>query len=145
MARSPKFLGAIILYSVAIGMMRLLIQTTILRSLTLKDGMNAVTWALCSLILFPIWTFIRGKTTRRTLTASSNGISTEIGRIKGQIPWDKVRVVKDASQFVLIMRTNGNAFPIPRRAFAGPEQQSHFVTEIRSWIRADTKQPGMLE
>jgi hypothetical protein len=141
MTRSPKFLGTIIFHSIAIGIIILLTRATILRSLTLKDAIIAAAWALGFLIIIPIWTSIRGKTAKRTLTVSSKGISTAIGRIKGQVPWDKVRVINDSAQFVLIVRTNGNAFFIPQRAFSGPEQRSSFATAIRSWKHADTKQP----
>jgi len=138
--RSPKFLGTILFYSVAIGIMTLLIRSMTLRSLTLKDAIIAAAWALGFLVFIPIWTSIRGKTAKRTLTVSSKGISTEIGRIKGQVPWDKVRVINDSSRFVLIARTNGNAFFIPHRAFSGPEERSAFVTAIQGWIDAATKQ-----
>jgi hypothetical protein len=139
--RSPKFFGTILIYSVAIGIMTLLIRAMILRSLTLNDAIIAAAWALGFLIFIPIWTSIRGQTARRTLTVSIKGISTEIGRIKGQVPWDKVRVINDSSQFVLIARTNGNAFFIPHRAFSVPEARSAFVATIRSWMHADRKQP----
>ena len=131
MTGSPKFLGTILPYSVAIGIMILLIRAMILRSLTLNDAIIAAAWALGFLMFIPMWTSIRGKTAKRTLTVSSKGISTEIGRIKGQVPWDKVRVINDSAQFVLIARTNGNAFFIPHRAFSGPEARSAFVTAIR--------------
>jgi hypothetical protein len=139
-AQSPKYRGTILLYSVAIGVMALLIRTTISRSIGLMDVIRAVAWAVGFLVFIPIWTSIRGKTAKRTLTVSCDGISTEIGRLKAQVSWDKVKVVTDTSQFVLIARTNGNAFFIPHRAFSGPEQRGHFVTEIQSWLHADTKQ-----
>ena len=142
MTGSPKFLGTILLYSVAIGIMILLIRASILRSLTMKDAIQATAWALGFLIFIPIWSTIRAKTAKRTLTVSKDGVSTEIGRIKGHVSWDKIRVVEDTPHFVLIARANGNAFFIPHRAFHGPDQRGHFVTEIRGWLHADTKQPS---
>jgi hypothetical protein len=87
--------------------------------------------AAFSVFLFLI--FIRGKTEERSLSVSEEGISTEIGTIKGQVRWNKVKVIKDAGQYVLIERTNGNAFSIPNRAFSGPEQKHQFITQISSW------------
>jgi hypothetical protein len=45
----------------------------------------------------PLWLFIRAKTALRTLTVAG-GISTQIGRLKGDVPWDKVKAVTDADR-----------------------------------------------
>lgn len=137
-ADSPKYQGTILLYSGAIGVIRLLLPTTLSRSLTSKDAIGAVAWAVGFLVFIPLWTFIRGKTATRTLTVSRGGISTEIGRLRAQIPWEKVRVVTDTPRFVLIARTSGNAFFIPHRAFSGPEHRDHFLAEIRGWMNTST-------
>jgi hypothetical protein len=128
-AQSPKYRRTILLYSVAMGVMTLLIRRTISRSFTLRDAMGAVAGAAGFLVFIPIWVFIRGKTAKRTLTISRDGISTEIGRLKGQVPWDNARVVTDTPRFVLTARTNGNAFFIPDRAFSGSD------TEITSLMK----------
>jgi hypothetical protein len=138
-AQSPKYRGTILLYSVAIGVLTLLIRTTVSRSLTVKDAISAVAWAMAFLVFIPIWTFVRGKTAKRIITVSKYGISTEIGRLRSRVSWDRVRVVADTPQFVLIARINGSAFFVPHRAFSGPEGQDHFVREIRGWMHAGTK------
>lgn len=132
---SPKYRGTILLYSAAIGFVALSIRATLSRSLTLKDAISAVAYAVGFLAFIPLWVFIRGKTDERTLTVSKAGISTEIGRLKGLIPWEKVKVVTNTPQFVLIARTNGNALIIPHRAFSGLEHLGQFLSKIRGWIR----------
>jgi hypothetical protein len=86
------------------------------------------------MIFLPVMLFIRGKTSKRSLTVSSEGMSTEIGSIKGQIPWHKVKVIVGTDRYVLVSRANGNAFFIPSRAFSGPEHQAEFVTKIQGWV-----------
>ena len=83
-----------------------------------------------------LWVFIRGKTAERTLSVSELGISTGIGLISAQVPWSKVRVISDAGEYVLIARTNGNAFFIPSRAFTGPSQKVQFIEEADRWRKA---------
>lgn len=137
-AKSPKFRGTILSYSAIIGILTLLIRAIPSRSLTLKDVICAVAYAVGFIVFIAMWVFIRGKTAKRTLTVSGAGISTEIGRLRGQIPWEKVEVITDTPQFVLIARTNGNALVIPNRAFSGPEHRSQFLSKIKGWMPATT-------
>ncbi len=81
----------------------------------------------------PLWLYIRGKTDERTLTVSPDGISTEIGSLRGQIPWSKVKLVNDTSSHVLIVGATGNAFLIPARAFQDSYQRSQFLMQIGHW------------
>jgi hypothetical protein len=81
----------------------------------------------------PLWLFIRGKTNVRTLTTAPEGISTEIGPLKGQTPWNKVKLVPDMGRHVLIVVATGNAYVIPSSAFEGPDQQAQFVAQIDHW------------
>ena len=133
---SPKIRGMLLFYSVLAGALTLIPNAVLLRSITLNDATNALEWAVGTLLLFPLGIFIFGKTGKRTLTISPIGISTAIGRLRGQVPWKKVRAVTETAQIVLIVGTSGNAFFIPRRAFWGPEHQDHFVAEIKSWMVA---------
>jgi len=137
-AESPRYRATILLYSGAIGLLTLLLRAVISRSLTLTDAISAVAWAAGLPVFIALWVFIRGKTDLRTLTVSPIGISTEIGRLKAQIPWDKVKLVSHTSKFVLIAGTNGNAFFVPDRAFSSLEQRDQFLAEIRSWMQAST-------
>jgi hypothetical protein len=86
-------------------------------------------------IFMLLWLFIRAKRALRTLTIAPSGISTQIGRLKGDVPWDKVKAVTDAGSYVVITRANGNSFLIPKRAFAGPDQEAQFLRDIEAWRR----------
>jgi len=138
LAESPKFRRTIILYSVVFGIFNVFLSVILSRSLTLGDVLGGVAGAVGLFIFIPLWIFIRAKTTKRTMTVSREGISTEIGKYKGQVPWNKISIVTETPRFVLIARTNGNAFFIPDRAFSGAEHRQHFVTEIGGWMSGDS-------
>jgi hypothetical protein len=135
LAQSPRFRGTILLYAAAIAAMTLLIRASILHSLTAEDALIATASGLGYLVFISVWVTIRAKTSKRTLTVSSDGISTEVGRLKGQIPWAKIKSVEDTSKFVLIARTNGNAFFIPNRALSSPDHRNEFLAKISSWAQ----------
>jgi hypothetical protein len=123
----------ILIYSVGLGVLSLAIGGAFSRSITVGDAGRALAWAVGAFLFMPLLLFVRGKTEERTLSISAQGISTEIGSRRGEVPWGKVRLVEDAGRHVLIVGATGNAFLIPGRAFSGPEQQKQFVQEINSW------------
>lgn len=133
-ARSPKFRNTILLYSIAIGLITPFLRMLFSEPLRARDLVGAALWAAGVFLFIPFWMFIRGKTAKRTLTVSPDGISTEIGRIKGQIPWSKIRMVTETPQLILIARTNGNAFFIPNRAFSEPDQKVEFLNAVRQCV-----------
>jgi YcxB-like protein len=135
LAGSPKFQATVILYSVAIGFVSLSFHVLLSRSLTVRDAILAAALAAFMPVFFSLWAFIRAKTDKRSLTISSSGVSTEIGRLKGLVPWEKIREATDTPQFVLIARTNGNAFFVPHRAFSGQEQRDDFLAELNAWLQ----------
>jgi sugar phosphate permease len=134
LARSPRYLLTIIFYALVMSGVVLATRGAFSRSLTRNDVVAAILAAVGFMIFLPVMLFISGKTSKRTLTISSEGISTEIGSIKGQIPWHKVKVIVETDRYFLVSRANGNAFFIPSRAFSGPEHQAEFVTKIQGWI-----------
>lgn len=103
------------------------------RPLTLGDAVIAIAAAVGFMLLLPIMLFIRGKTSTRSLTVSPVGISTEIGALRAQIPWQKVKVISVTAHCILVARVNGNAFFIPDRAFSSPEHKAEFVNKIKHW------------
>lgn len=83
--------------------------------------------------LLPIGLFLGAKTDKRTLTISPDGISTSIGTKSARIPWKSVKIVKDSGTFILVARTNGNAFFIPDRAFVSADDRAGFLEQIGIW------------
>jgi|GEM_PF-1853633 len=138
LVHSPRLRRTFLLYVIVLALIALLIRVSILHSFTPTDLLIAIAWGLGWIAFIPVWVTIRGKTAKRTLTVSSDGISTEIGRIKGQVAWAKVSAVADTPTFILIARTNGNAFFIPNRAFSAPEQRSEFLAKLAAWTRKAT-------
>jgi hypothetical protein len=84
-------------------------------------------------LFMPLWLFVRGKTAERTLTVSHKGISTEVGKLKGHVPWNRVKLVTNTGGYVLIAAATGNAFFIPSRAFQTPQQRAQFLQQIEEW------------
>ena len=137
LASSPKFLVRILVYCIVLGVIPLAFQTGFSRSLTSSDALFALAWAAAAFAVVPLWLLFRGKTGVRTLTISSDGISTKIGSLTGQIPWKKVKLIEDKGRHVLIMSASGNAFFIPARAFVQTEQKTQFVAEADTWRKTN--------
>jgi hypothetical protein len=88
---------------------------------------------VCYIPVILIILFLRAKTAIRTLTISEAGINTSIGSLDLKIPWKSVGVVEATDRFVLIGRTNTNAFFIPDRAFHSPDEKLRFFASVKSW------------
>jgi len=138
LASSRKFLLRILVYCAALGLLHLIFSGSLSRPFQAHDLFVTLAWMLGVFAFIPTWLFLRGKTSERTLSVSSDGISTQIGSMKGQVPWGKVSLVADTSNHVLIVGTIGNAFFIPARAFQGPEHQAKFIEQIDS-LRSSQK------
>jgi hypothetical protein len=135
LAQSPPFRRIFLFYAAAAAVTALVTRAAILRSFTTVDVLTAVAWGLGCIVLLSVWVTIRGKTSKRTLTVSSEGISTEIGRLKSQTPWAKIKSVDDISKSILIALTNGNAFFTPNRAFLSPDHRNEFLAKISTWTQ----------
>lgn len=136
LSMSPKFRAMILFNSALIGMLVLVLRVALSRSFKTWDVFVAVAWAVGLLAFMPLWLFIRGKTGKRTLTISPDGIYTEIGKIRAQVPWRKVTLVTDSGQFILIAKRGGNSFFIPVRAFSELNNRDQFLAEIDRWMKA---------
>jgi YcxB-like protein len=123
----------VVFYSVALGLLPLLFNGAFSRGVESHDVIVGFAWMVGAFTFMPLWLFLRGKTSERTLTVSQNGISTQIGSMKGEIPWSKVKLVAEADENVLIVGATGNAFFIPGRAFQSPDQKAQFIEQIMSW------------
>jgi hypothetical protein len=130
LSSSPKYRKMMLQNSVILGGIVLIERASLLHSFTARDVFISLGWAVGLFAFKPLWMYIRGKTAKRTLTISPDGIYTEIGKIRGQVPWRKIKMVASADQYVLITRHGGNSFFIPERAFSGPVNRDQFLTEI---------------
>ena len=139
LASSPKFLVRVLVYCVVLGLIPVAFTAGYSRSFTSSDAVLVVAWAAGAFAFITLWLVVRGKTSMRTLTTSPEGISTKIGSLTGQVPWNKVKLIADTGQHILIVGASGNAFLIPTRAFAGPEQKAQFITQADSWRNAKPK------
>ena len=79
LASSRKFLAMIVIYSVTLGLLPLLLSGSFSRSVETHDLIVAFAWMLGGFTFMPVWLFLRGKTSERTLTVSQGGILTRIG------------------------------------------------------------------
>jgi len=122
---SSKYRTTILIYCLAIGGLSAL--PAIESHADAKSVIARFLYGVMAFAIFaPVLLFIRAKTATRSLTISSDGISTQIGKISGFLLWTQVRVIHDGPSFILIGRTNGNAFYIPDRVFTNSEQKAEF-------------------
>ncbi|MGA2598536.1 MAG: YcxB family protein [Bryobacteraceae bacterium] len=140
-----KSLAIIPIYVVGLGLLVLAMRGANSRSVTFRDFIVAILWAIGGVLFMHLWLFIRGKTDERTVTVSPEGISTTIGRLSGKVPWKKVKLVTDTSEHAVIegpmlkgdgWTTTGNAFYIPNRAFPEAGQRAQFISLINQWRNA---------
>jgi hypothetical protein len=133
LSSSPRLRTVVCLYAAGVGALRLALDGVLSGSITPRDVMIAIAWAVGAFAFMPLWLFIRGKTAERTLTISAQGIFTEIGSLKGQFAWRTVSEVTPMRYGVLIARVGGNAFFIPSRAFVATADRTEFLTQISLW------------
>jgi hypothetical protein len=87
-------------------------------------------WTTVAFCFFLFWIFLRAKPKQRILTVSEQGIHTEIGSIKENYPWGKLKEVKDVGPYLLMVTWIGNAYLIPSRAFSDSAQRQEFIAEV---------------
>ncbi|HEV2464357.1 MAG TPA: YcxB family protein [Acidobacteriaceae bacterium] len=133
---SPKFLFIVLFYFAVLAILILASTGAFSRPLTLVDAIIFVAIVVGSIPLLSLVLFVRAKTSKRSLTISPEGISTSVGKLQGQTPWRKIKVVSVTDEIILIAGANGNAYFIPNRAFSSPGQRSEFVDKVRNWMNA---------
>lgn len=135
MVASPKLRTKILIYAAAIAIFMYVLQSMMSQSFGAETLIIAVSWGIGFLVFVLLGAFVRGKTSKRTLTVSMRGISTQVGRVSGTVPWAKVSAVSSAPEFILILRTNGNAFFVPTRAFEDPDAKNRFLSQCQEWMQ----------
>jgi len=96
--------------------------------------------ALAALLLLGVPWLAKRRTKRdvRVLVIDPEKISTQIGRLSGEIPWRRVASVAVTGEHVFITGRNLNGFAIPTRAFKSVSDREHFIRlAMQYW--ADSK------
>jgi len=135
LSQSPRILTVVLLFSILPGVPPLISACSSGGALTTRDAFVAIAWSIAMFCFVIAMVFVRGKTEERTLSVSERGISTQIGSMDAQLPWSKVKEVKDSGTYILIVGRTGNSFFVPARAFRDGAQRHEFLSEIRRWHR----------
>jgi hypothetical protein len=133
LAESPRVLTIVLLFSLSSGALSFVSVFGAGRALTTRDWLVAIVWSITMFCFVIAMVFVRGKTEERTLSVSEHGISTQIGTIDAQLPWTKVKEVKDSGAYILIVGKTGNSFFVPSRAFHDREQRRQFLAQVTQW------------
>ncbi len=131
--RSPRILTVVLIVCAWPGFVRLSTKWGLSHHLGAEDFLAALVWMVVVFLLLLIWVFLRAKIKVRSLSISGQGVYTEIGRIKADYPWSKVKEIKDVGSYILVVNRSGNAFFIPNRAFTDPNQRADFLQKLNQW------------
>lgn len=110
---------------------------------SLRTHMGEVILNSCGLAagvfcFFVFLVFVQAKTQERTLSVAEDGISTRIGKMSATIPWAKIATVKNVGRHILIVRSTGNSFLIPVRAFQNTGDYARFLETAQEWLKASS-------
>jgi YcxB-like protein len=133
---SPRYLAFLVICVLALFIVVPQACEGLAHPFAMRDAGSVVLGLCTTLVLLPLILFVRAKTTMRSLTISPEEISTAMASLNGRVAWSKIKIVQEKESFVLIASTSGNAFLIPNRAFANPEQKTEFVTKSQAWMTA---------
>lgn len=93
----------------------------------------ALTFAITACIFLALYPMIRFKPQERTLVIGPDGLSTTIGRKRGQRAWSVICEVTPADGGVVMKTSKSNAFIIPARAFAEPREVEDLLQRVAVW------------
>jgi hypothetical protein len=130
MPRSPRIALVVLIICAWPGLVHVVTKRSLAPHLGSRDFLFVLFSAACIFFLLLVLVFFRAKTSQRILTISDQGIYTEIGKMKADYPWSKVKEVRDVKRYILLVNRSGNAFFIPDRAFTDSAQKTAFLAEI---------------
>ena len=110
--------------------------STAVLPLTLVDWVIALIWGAIIFSLFPLILRLRTKKDKRTLLIQPDKLSTQIGKLTGEVPWANVDSLYVTDEHIFLIRKNMNGFAIPRRAFVDETQRKEFIRLCEDYIRA---------
>ena len=96
-------------------------------------------WAIAALhlVAFVAFPMLMFKPETRTLSISSAGIATTIGKRSGNIPWTDIIDVREDGDALVIQRRNLNAFIVPSRAFKNTADKCEFADFTHAMLLAN--------
>lgn len=129
---------ALIFYGPPIVMALLILaeRRSTAHSLTLADWTSALIWGAVFFFLFPLILRLRTKKDKRTLSIQPDKLSTQVGKLSGDVPWAKVDSLYVTDEHIFLIRGNMNGFAIPRRAFVDETQRKEFIRLCEQYIQA---------
>jgi len=133
---SPKL--ALMFYGLPIAMALVVLaeRRSPTHSLTVTDGIIALIWGAALFFLFPLILRFRTKKDKRTLSIQPDRLSTQIGGLSGNVPWEKVDSMHVTDEHIFLIRKNMNGFAIPQRAFLDESQRKEFIRLCEQYIQA---------
>jgi hypothetical protein len=105
-------------------------------SLNLADWTIALVWGVVIFFLFPLILRLRTKKDKRTLSIQPDRLSTQVGKLSGDVPWIKMDSLYVTDDHIFLIRKNMNGFAIPRRAFVDETQRKEFIRLCEQYIHA---------
>jgi hypothetical protein len=105
-------------------------------SLTFADWAIALIWGAIIFSLFPLILRLRTKKDKRTLSIQPDKLSTQVGKLSGEVPWAKVDSLHVTDEHIFLIRKNMNGFAIPRRAFVDETQRQEFIRLCQEYMRS---------
>lgn len=134
--RSVKL--ALISYGLPIGLAAIVLldRRSAAHSLTVADWAIALIWGAIIFSLFPLILRVRTKKDKRTLSIQPDKLSTQVGKLSGEVPWAKVDSLHVTDEHIFLIRKNMNGFAIPRRAFVDETQRQEFIRLCQEYMRS---------
>ena len=129
---------ALVYYGLPISMAVLVLADirSVTHSLTLGDWIIALIWGAGFFFVFPLILRLRTKKSKRTLSIQPDKLSTQIGKMSGDVPWAKMDSLYVTDEHVFLIRKNMNGFAIPRRAFVDEAQRDEFIRLCERYMQS---------
>ncbi len=121
---------------IAMALLVLVERRSPTHALTLADWAIALIWGAVLFFLFPLILRLRTKKDKRTLSIQPDKLSTQVGKLSGEVPWAKVDSLYVTDEHIFLIRKNMNGFAIPLRAFADETQRKEFIRLCEQYIQA---------
>ena len=136
---APRVRRKLFLFAALIAGGMFLISYIIKRATwTVLDVLLPIIVGILFLLALPYLIKRGTKTQPRTLRIDLQGVTTEIGTLRGAVPWSAVESIVRTDTYIFVTGKNTNAFVIPQNAFADEAQRNEFYELARQYHGAVT-------